>query len=281
MKIQKLFLFICFIATFSDLGIAQAFAKQAQSKKQFCSLRLQPGYFNQLAYDSENHMAFPNHGGLKNKGVCWWHALYQRAAWYLVVFRPELPKPTTQQAAELIHQIAAGTKIVEIPGYSNFYYFSRDFKSEIQAKLEEWQQVDGFLKFAWIEGLKGNNVVPPAEIEQQIELIYKSTNVDQNIQWVMLQMPGISSHGILSVDVIRHPGGAQIEIVDNNFVGQIKALLYSKGAETIASHHYGQVSPYLGRRKDLTNFSKAADRYCHVEIDKAAALKDDLDNGLD
>lgn len=218
-------------------------------------------------------MAFNNHGGLFNMGVCWWHALYQRAAWYLTVYRPELPKPTRKHAEFLVHEIAAGKRIVEIPGYSSFFDFSQEWSSLIQAKLEEWQLVDGFLKFAWIEGLNGNHVVPPSELAKEIDQIYHSTVVESDVQWVMLQFPGISSHGILSIDVVRHPAGAQMEIVDNNFVGQIKVMLYAKQQGSLKTI-YGDTVPYLGRKKDLVHFRNAANIYCsHNTTDLGAQNK--------
>lgn len=280
MRLKRRILFMCFL-TAAPIGFVEiASAAPATSRAQFCAARTQPSYFNDLAYDPKNQMAFRNKGGLMNKGVCWWHALYQRAAFYLTVYRPELPRPTRDHVKSIVHQIAAGKQIVEIPGYSNFHDFSRDWEPVIQDKIEEWQLVDGFLKFAWIEGLQGKNVVPPADLAKEMDYIYQSTTQEHDIQWIMLQIPGVSSHGILSVEVVRHPGGAQMEIVDNNFIGHIKVLLYQKGADTLKSMYYGSVAPYLGRKKDLKSFKKAAETYCS----RGPQQMDDqseLDNGIE
>lgn len=284
MSHQKRILLICLITSslgfFSLAWLDDASATSAMSRAQFCSERGKPGYFNQLAYDSKNQMAFPNQGGLLQSGVCWWHALFQRAALYMTVYRPELPRPKYAQVQTLVHQIAVGKQIVEIPGYSNFYDFSREWEPVIQAKLEEWQLVDGFLKFAWIEGLKGKSVVPPTELEKEIDLIYKKTSQDHDIQWIMLQMPGIPSHGILSLEAVRYPGGAQIEVVDNNFVGRIKVLHYQQGAATLQSMYYGKVASYLGRTQDLIHFKEAAQVYCSNGPVLMSA-KIELDNGIE
>lgn len=269
---------IFFVLVF--LFATQSWASSAQSRQQFCSQKLQPGYFNQLAYEPQHHMAFGNTGGIHNKGVCWWHALYQRAALYLTVYRPELPRPTYEQARVLVRRIAVGEQIVEIPGYSNFYQFSKAWQPFIQDMLEEWQMVDGFLKFAWIEGLKGNHIIPPTDLAKEMELIYNATQNESDIQWIMLQIQGISSHGVLSVEVIRHPAGAQMEVMDNNFVGQIKAFIYLKGAGTLQTL-YGNVAPYLGRQKDLRKFKKAADSYCTFAAQSLDYQSGVVDNGFE
>ena len=112
----------------------------------YCKQSADLSFFKAQAYQTENHLGVTNHGGLFNGGVCWWHSLFQRSALYLTVFLPNQPKPNADQIEDIVHAIAAGKQVVEIPGYQNILEFSLANWPVIQKKLEEWQLVDGFLK---------------------------------------------------------------------------------------------------------------------------------------
>lgn len=236
-------------------------APPAQNRAEFCEMRAEPGYFNRLAYDPQNHLAFRNSGGLLGRGVCWWHALFQRASFYLTIYRPELPKPSARLAQYIVHQIARGRDVVEIPGYRNMHEFSKDWQHLIQAKLNQWQKADGFLRFAWINGLHGDTQVPPYSMAWKIENLYEHVHIKQDVHWTMWQMEGISTHGLLVVDVKKTGEGADLETVDNNFVGQVTIYKYKNGSRSIKDI-YGDMVPYLQRINDLHNFRYAAREYC-------------------
>jgi hypothetical protein len=239
-----------------------AVAAPRNSRAEYCQALAQPGYFRELAFDPLNHLSFPNHGGLFNGGVCWWHSLFQRAALYLAVFRPEQAKPSESEARRIIHSLAAGKKVVEIPGYSNLYGFSLDWAALIQAKLEEWQMVDGFLKFAWIKGLSGSNNVDPAEIEETLSAFAEKLNTDQEILWSMWQLEGITAHSTLILNVEMGPLTSNVTHLDSNFVGEVPHFSYQVGDRSIFYPPYEPFVPYSGRDRDLRRFKKARERYC-------------------
>lgn len=242
-----------------------AVAEEApQSRSEYCSRRTEPEYFIRLALDGQNHLAFPNQGGLFNGGVCWWHSLFQRASLYLSVFQPESPKPDEDQARRIIHSLAAGKRVVEIPGYRNFREFSRDWEDAIQVKLERWQLVDGFLKFKWLEGLSGDNNIEPVELQSFMDRFQIRTNVENQIVWSMWQLAGISAHSGLLLHVSREPAMYVVPHLDSNYPGQVVSFTYQMGQRSVFSS-YGPFVPYEGRTKDLKRFRAAAEHYCDPE----------------
>ncbi len=236
--------------------------RAARSRAEYCQYRKQVGYFKSLARSEYNRLQFRNQGGLFNGGVCWWHSLFQRAALYLAVFRPDLPRPTKSEAKALIHSIAAGKKVVEIPGYRHLWTFSYDFEDLIQRKLEEWQRVDGFLKFAWLKGLQGHPRVDPGEIKKRLDTIHHLVDDKSEVHWAMLQTPGISSHSALFTDVLRGPYRYDLEVIDSNRPTARRVFYYYPGDDAIYLKEYDHFVPYVGRKSDLKNFRKASDRYC-------------------
>lgn len=279
---------VLFVGVFSSGTKTEAAVDESPKEKaQYCESRLQPGHFIRMATQPENHLAFKNRGGLLNKGVCWWHSLFQRAAIYIAVFRPELPKPTLKQAQYIVHQLARGWDVVEVPGYKNIYEFSRDWEPLIQNKLESWQLTDGLLKFAWIQGLSGSSQVDPLELQGKILRLRDRVNDQQDIQWVMTQLKGISAHSWSVIDVELGEAGAVLSALDSNYVGVVKAFPYVYGERSMRTP-MGDAVPYIGREKDLKRFKLAAERYCQsrrlgdfssltdAEIDHALSMP--LDN---
>jgi hypothetical protein len=250
-------------------------------RQEFCEQRKSPSNVIQLTSNPENLLAFKNKGGLLNKGVCWWHSLFQRSALYITVFRPELQKPNSEQAKKIVHSIASGKKVVEIPGYTNIREFSRDWESLIQAKLEEWQLVDGFLKFAWIRGLSGSASIEPKKLEKNIGSLIKLVDDTQDVQWLMLQMDGITSHSALLVDGINLEPSYSLFTIDSNYVGAVKEFEYMSGDPSIFDPRYTRFVPYLGRRSDLKRFKKAIARYCSPKPASDSDIVEDLNNNFE
>lgn len=238
-------------------------ATPAKNREQFCANRKIPNYYVELAHDNRNHLSFQNQGGLINGGVCWWHSLFQRASFYLAVYRPELPKPTEKEAKAIVHSLAAGKKVVEIPGYHDMNSFSRDWQKPIQAKLEQWQKVDGFLKFKWIEGLSGSTMEKPEKIASLLDGLLADVETKKEIQWTMLQLKGIPSHSALVLHVEKTPALYTTKHLDSNYVGRIESFAYKIGDTHFYEPGYGRFVMYPGRKKDLQNFKVAADNYCN------------------
>jgi hypothetical protein len=250
-------------------------------RQEFCEQRKTPSNVIKLTANPENLLAFKNKGGLLNKGVCWWHSLFQRAALYIAVFRPELSKPNSNQAKKIVHSIASGKRVVEIPGYRNIREFSRDWEELIQAKLEEWQLVDGFLKFAWIKGLSGSPSTNPQKLEKNISSLVKLVDDTQDVQWLMLQMDGITSHSALLVDGVNLEPSYSLFTLDSNYVGVIKEFEYLSGDPSVFDPRYTRFVPYLGRRSDLKRFKKAIARYCSNKPASESEVVEDLNNNFD
>lgn len=247
----------------------------SQGRSEFCEMRKHAEYFKNLAYEPTNHLSFDNQGGLFNGGVCWWHSLFQRAALYVTVYRPELEKPNELEAKKIVHLIAAGTKVVEIPGYKNLNEFSRDWSELIQAKLEEWQLVDGFLKFAWIKGLSGSTDIKPKKLKAKWDYFYEKVEEEENIEWAMIQLKGISSHSMLMLSIAKSETEYNVNYLDSNYVGTTQLDTYYVGQRSVFSI-YGPFVPYKGRRSDFKKFKKAAERYCSGKEKVKSLISEDL-----
>ena len=252
-----------------------------QSKQEFCQRHRQAGRAIELAENSDNRLAFVNQGGIFNGGVCWWHSLFQRAALYNVVFRPELAKPTAAQAKKLIHSIASGKKVVEIPGYRNLREFSSAWQKLIQDKLEEWQLVDGILKFAWIKGLSGSPSIAPLKLERKVTGLIDLVEKSQDIHWTMLQMKGVTAHAALILGGRNQAPLFSLTNIDSNSPLNTYEFIYHSGDPSIFHPWYDKFVPYLGRRSDLKRFQTAAARYCSAKPMSEAVVTEDLNNDFD
>jgi hypothetical protein len=253
-----------------------------QSRAEFCAMRQNPTYFIELAKEPYNRLSFQNQGGLFNGGVCWWHSLFQRASIYLAVFRPELAKPSLDQAKAIVYSLAAGKKVVEIPGYSNMYNFSHSWQKVIQSQLEEWQLVDGFLKFKCIEGLSGSTSDDPTKILGFMSQFMTAVEQNHQILWTMLQLSGISSHAALLIDVAQSPKVYTLSHIDSNFPSLTNEFYYFEGDRSIKSADYGSFVTYPGRNSDLKNFKMAADHYCSLNFFlNSAPVDEKLYNGIE
>lgn len=240
-----------------------------QSRQEYCTKARTKGYFTHLAFDRQNRIAFDNwHGGILNKGLCWWHALFQRASLYLTVYRPDLPKPNAKQAEAIIHSIAAGRHVVEIPGYANLYEFSKDWETPIKKKLEQWQLVDGVLKFAWISALRGDSEVQPAELAGRLGE-FNALRSDGEIHWIMWRSEGTRRHGTLLLDMKKTRNGFDIVHLDNNYNSQESHIEYTSGMRSLGGY-FGPTVPYQGRESDLRGFRQAAQEYCRGSRSGAA-----------
>jgi len=231
-----------------------------------------------IARDSDMRFSFENDGGLANGGVCWWHSRFQRAVWYLADFKPELSKPTTNEAKKLINSLAHFSGVVEIPGYSNFYSFSADFKDLIQDELEQWQKRDGFINQAWIRGLAGKSSYTPDRARKVMRKMYSSVQAslaNGDIPWVKLQMPGITSHAALILSIyVDVKGNYTIEAVDSNSPESIATWSFRDGDETMNSDgNYETMMPFADYERDMDEISRRVNKKCSRKLASAAATK--------
>ncbi len=274
--IANLILSFLFFVSFT----AHAKTHAPTSKAEFCENRKDTHYFRELSYDKENLLTFKNRGGLLNKGVCWWHNLFQRSALYLAVFKPELPKPNKVLARKIIHAIASGRRVVEIPGYDNLSGFSKDWAPEIQSKLEAWQREDGFLKFAWIQGLSGNYHADPKVIAATLNYSIAQAEQAGQINWTMWQLKGITAHASLMIggEVLNTSYSAHH--IDSNFPNVIRAMSWQPPARSVDSY-FGKFVPYIARKSDLPAFKTAGDQYCLSRSYDHDFIYEQLSNHID
>lgn len=218
-----------------------------------------------LARNKDFRLSFDNDGGILNQGVCWWHARFQRAAWYLAEFQPEFPKPSYERAKKIINGIANRSGFVSIPGYSNFKAFSKDFSYLIQERLDEWQMKDATLGFAWIDGLEGETSLPSGELLRTMDEIYERVVKQGEIGVIKLQVPGLSSHAWIIVNMIKAPSkGYDLEIVDSNYGSKTYIIPYRFGDETIRQVYLSsrRFVPALMYEDDLEQINDIKRRNC-------------------
>lgn len=217
--------------------------------------------------DPSMRFSFDNEGGLGNGGVCWWHSRFQRAVWYLAEFKPELQKPARAEATRIIDRIAHFDGVTEIPGYTNFYDFSRDFQDVIQRELNQWQARDGFINQAWLRGISGKARYTPRGAALRMEnlyLAYETAQKNNEIVWLKLQMPGVVAHAALMLSMIRAShGGFELQVVDSNYPGETKTWRFRDGDTHIQAPDYEEpFMPFDGYERDLNKASRDLKRYC-------------------
>lgn len=242
----------------------QVFAQSpSMSEEEFCSDRRDPDFVKDLTQSSSNLMSFQNQGGLLNGGVCWWHSRFQRNALYLTIYKPELDKPTDADALKLIDQIKAGKKVVIIPGFKNFSQFSYAYAVEIQRELESWQKVDGIAKFAWVRGLSGKTELSPDKLKERMDRLYEDVEVNHNIAYNRLQIPGIDAHAWLVVHMKKVGGGYNLEILDSNNPDNTETYSYREGDTNLKYRGYSfDFVPYLDQKLEMKKLKRSIDKFC-------------------
>lgn len=235
----------------------------SRTEEQFCSDRQDENFVKDLTMSSSNLMSFTNHGGLLNGGVCWWHSRFQRNALYLTIFKPGLDKPSDSEARKLIGDIRSGNKVVTIPGFRNFSQFSYEFGKEIQQELESWQRFDGVAKFAWVRGLSGHAEVAPDKLEKLMDKIYEDVEINKNIAYNRLQIPGVDAHAWLVVHMDKVRGGYNLEILDSNQADRTETYRYRVGDTNFNYRGYDfDFVPYLDQKHEMKGLKRAISRFC-------------------
>jgi hypothetical protein len=239
-----------------------------------CFLTIGPAYANDfctrsqsdikhLLSDYSSRISFKNTGGLFNGGVCWWHSRLQRSSVYLARFAPDRPKPSSGEVKKIISSLRRMDKIVLIPGYNDFESFSRDFRLEIQKMLNDWQKADGFFNLQWIRGISGHSSLPPLEMNQRMNTVYKQFKSSPLPVWIMAQVKGITSHSLLIVEMKKKKNGYSLEVIDSNYPQRdISIDFYSGDTSLRASGENYSFVPYVGFQNDFTKISQALKKTC-------------------
>ena len=210
--------------------------KPSASEEQFCANQKDVSFIKELALDPNNLSSMRNRGGIANAGVCWWHSRFQRNALYLTIYNPELPKPSPGEIQALVSEIRYADSVVTIPGYKNFFDFTAENKSIIQKELNSWQFDDGVFDFAWLDGLSGDPEVSSQKMKSIMNSIYYDVEINNNITYAKLQIPGIKSHAWSIVHMNKVKDGYSLEVIDSNTVGYTERYEYREGDESIVYH---------------------------------------------
>jgi hypothetical protein len=237
-----------------------------QNKKEFCERFNESGEFTdnilELSTDPSNMIAFKNNGGLFNGGVCWWHSRFQRNAFYLTIFRPDLEIPTPLQTKKIIRDIRNGESVVTIPGYHNFSEFTERNKNLIQSELNNWQLFDGIILGKWIDGLRGSTRVEASVLHHLMEDLFDYVSLKKKIAYQKLQIKGITSHAWLVVGVLKTEKGMEIGYIDSNSPKMSKNYTYLNGDTSFYTKSYGDFVPYLEFKREEARLAAIAKSFC-------------------
>ena len=237
-----------------------------QSKKEFCQRFTETGELTEnileLSVDPANMMAFKNNGGLFNGGVCWWHSRFQRNAFYLTIFRPDLNAPNISQTKNIIKEIRNGMNIVTIPGFNNFSEFTDANKALIQAELNNWQLYDGIVLGKWIDGLRGSTTTEASTLKIFMDDLFNYVSLKKKVAYQKLQIKGITSHAWLIVGVARKANGMEIGYIDSNSPNLSKNYSYVYGDKSFNTKAYGDFVPYLEFKREELRLTSIAKSFC-------------------
>lgn len=233
----------------------------SQNKAEFCADRENPEYYQKLLLNDENRLSFTNRGGLVNGGVCWWHSRFTRKAAYLAIFRPDLPKPTKDEAYDIVLAIRMGRKVVEVPGYRNLYEFSRAHRDVIQQRLERWQVGDGFMRQQWAVGLWGGSRVSAEELSERMDDLYEEVVEDNDVAYQVLQIKGVVAHAWLVVDMEKTAKGYNLLVIDSNSMST-KVYRYQRGMTNFNYPYWGRFVPRTGKKSELIKMKKTISKFC-------------------
>ncbi len=237
----------------------------SQTVEQFCVDRGNASFAKDLMRDANNLMAFANRGGIANGGVCWWHSRFQRNALYMTLYNPQKKKPTSEQVAKLVAQIRDGKGVIEIPGYRNFSEFSYSHQREIQRELEKWQKGDGIIKFNWVIGLSGDNVVSAEKLSDMMNELYDYVEVQGNIAYQKLQIKGVTAHAWLVKNMKKTTNGYELEVLDSNYPHRTNIYYYRKGQKSFRHQYYVEFTPYLERKGEMDQLVLSIMKTCEPE----------------
>lgn len=230
-----------------------AFSLTVQGESLFCA---KPSSLKEELFKQKNHLSFTNSGGLFNGGICWWHSRFTRNSLYLSVWRPELPRPSADQAKAIIKALRKGQDQVIIPGFDNLYDFSRAYETLIRKELEKWQISDGAYKAKWMEGLLGMPFLPAGMLSNHMDELYGAISRTNDIIFLRVQLQGVAAHAWLVKSMKKTKEGYQFEVLDSNFEG-IKTFQYTRGSTSM--RYFGKkFIPYLQFTPELIRIKNKA-----------------------
>jgi hypothetical protein len=252
-----------------------------ESKKSFCDSRNSAALIKQRFFDTDQRMSFDNgEMGLGGQGICWWHTRFQRNSLYLANFEPSKPKPSTSEAKRIIRDIRQGKDVVSVPGYANLKDFSLDYKDEIVKQLENWQLVDGIVRQAWVQGLRGKST-SAKDMKTQMDEMYERVAVKKQLTYAKVQLPGITAHALLVGEMEKTEDGYTLKVVDSNMASEVQIYNYKNGDDSLKMQP-GMLSdvdsfvPYVEFTNEVENMERVIASTCggfDIESDAPACGK--------
>jgi len=254
----------------------------SRQKKGYCSQYRKNGF--EFLKDRAKLNGFRNHtlngGGLFDGGVCWWHSRLERSSYYLTVYRSDLPKPTEEEAYEILRTLSRNSQVVEIPGFDSFREFSKSYPHVFQLYLNDWMSRDAVFRFSWIRGLSGRSILHPEKLKKKMDELFNDVTVENKVVYQKLQDKEIlSAHSWLVVDMKKtldedkEETGYTLFIRDSNGY-DVKEVQYQIGDTYLRDNSdpykigdYYFV-PITERNGDFRKIKKAIDNYCGGFTDK-------------
>jgi hypothetical protein len=264
-----------FAATGVVLGVLlstlSARANVPEGSEAYCSRTM--GDFRSLIETVESRISFANYGGFFGRGLCWWHSRLQRNSVYLSLFAPEKPRLTDAQASQIVSDLINAKRVVEIPGYSNFYEFSADYKEMIHAKLAGWQKKDSLAHFAWVRGLRGGESRSASEMKKFMDDLYDKVEVKNEIVYTKLQLPGLVAHawlviGVQKVDAFATAdvGAYKLRVIDSSLPQRTLEEIYVEGDTQVSVWRAGEAGIFEEHSGTLRKIRERFKKHCGVEL---------------
>lgn len=251
------------MATSTDLPVPLHY--HLQSKEDLCRGAKTPGFFQQkLLLDPGSLLGFPNLPGPAGRGLCWWHSRLTRAANYLAIFRPDIPrKPTEEEVEEILEHLRLRDKVVEVPGMRNFREFSIEFPEQFASLLSFWSLKDAFsgkLSNAFI----GKTKEEPQTLAWMMDELFRKVHDEGKIVFQTLQFAGLSAHAWLVVDMKKTDHGYELQVVDS-YYSSIQRWTYYRGQPNFY-YSFTEFLPLVGAFVPYTNLDWEEEETAILEV---------------
>ncbi|HXH74141.1 MAG TPA: hypothetical protein VNJ08_04205 [Bacteriovoracaceae bacterium] len=226
-----------------------------------------------------SRIAFKNNGGFFDGGVCWWHSRLQRASAFLVRFEPSAPIPTQSKVSKILSRLKSMKEVVTIPGYSDFESFTRANHKAVQATLNAWQRMDGFINQQWIRSISGRSSMQAEKMKAKIDEIYQAYQDSPVPVWLMAQIKGISAHSFLLLEMNQVANGYQLKVIDSNRPDVVSDITYTYGDQNlhVIGSNYTFVL-YVGFQADFQKMARALKAHCpNLDLEMESVPRGDLE----
>jgi hypothetical protein len=251
----------------SSMSISQVAAADAAK---FCELRKNPEDIRFSLYNPENRISFANDNGDWNLGLCWWMARFQRNLTQLIIFEggskhyTDCPLLKINQIENVFARLR-DHQVTRVGCYNNAQDFTKAHKNQLLRLLSDWQKHDTyFLQF--LKGLKGSSEMNPVTVANKMEQIYDQVERQNQIAYVMLQMPGAAAHAWLVIAAEKQKTQMMMDVVDSNYPKNILRVRYTYGSRDMSFPRDLVEKLGPGKPSELDILSKGGDPYAQFTL---------------